>query len=147
MRAGVNGRERYTICMASSTFYQEVYDVVRLIPKGRVMSYGGVARQCGKPGRARAVGYALHDLPDPEHIPWWRVVNSSGRISIPYHETAILQRERLMAEGVAVSEELTLDLRAYDAEMIVYQKLHRRSSQKRIGTRKQTRGGDKEHKG
>jgi methylated-DNA-protein-cysteine methyltransferase-like protein len=112
--------------MASSTFYKQVYDVVRLIPKGRVMSYGGVARQCGQPGRARAVGYALHSLPDPEHTPWWRVVNSFGRISIPDPELATRQRNQLIAEGVSVSEELTLDLRAYDAEMIVYHKLHRR---------------------
>jgi methylated-DNA-protein-cysteine methyltransferase-like protein len=119
--------------MASSTFYQQVYDVVRLIPKGRVMSYGGVARQCGLPGRARGVGYALHGLPDPVNIPWWRVVNSFGRISIPNPETASMQRDLLRAEGIPVSEELTLDLRAYDAEMIVYKKLQRRSKRERMG--------------
>jgi methylated-DNA-protein-cysteine methyltransferase-like protein len=113
--------------MASSTFNQQVYDVVRLIPKGRVMSYGGVARQCGQPGRARGVGYALYGLPDPVHVPWWRVVNSSGRISIPNPDTAAMQRDLLRAEGVDVSDDLTLDIRAYDAEMTVYKKLQRRS--------------------
>ena len=121
--------------MGSSNFYQQVYDVVRLIPKGKVMSYGGVARQCGVPGRARGVGYALHGLPDPVHIPWWRVVNSFGRISIPNPETADMQRDLLRAEGVSVSDDLTLDIRAYDAEMIVYKKLQRRNKQGREGVR------------
>ena len=95
------------------------------------MSYGGVARQCGLPGRARGVGYALYGLPDPVNTPWWRVVNSAGRISIPNPETAAMQRDLLRAEGVLVNDDLTLDIRTYDAEMIVYKKLQRRSKQAR----------------
>jgi methylated-DNA-protein-cysteine methyltransferase-like protein len=109
--------------MDSSGFYQEVYAVVRMIPRGMVMSYGGVARQCGRPGRARAVGYALHAAPTKARIPWWRVINAQGRLSIPDNETSFTQRSRLIAEGVHVSDDLRVDMRAYDAEMIVYDKL------------------------
>ncbi len=117
--------------MQLPSFYEQVYAVVRMIPKGRVMSYGGVARQCGRPGLARTVGYALHSLPDQartrngRRVPWWRVINSHGRISIPDPGAAALQRDLLMGEGVAVDEDLRTDMRVYDAELEVYEKLHR----------------------
>jgi methylated-DNA-protein-cysteine methyltransferase related protein len=108
--------------MQTPSYYQEVYAIVRLIPRGMVMSYGGVARQSGRPGQARAVGYALHSLPQGSRVPWWRVINSQGRISIPWSEGAEEQRRRLIAEGVPVDDNFRVDLRAYDAEMVVYEK-------------------------
>ena len=114
--------------MDSAGLYEEVYAVVRLIPRGMVMSYGGVARQCGRPGRARAVGYALHAAPPKTRIPWWRVINALGRLSIPNNELSSIQRDKLMAEGIHVSEDMRIDMRTYDAEMIVYEKLRRRLS-------------------
>ncbi len=103
--------------------FEDVYRVVKLIPKGMVMSYGGVARQCGSPRSARYVGFALNGLPTNSKVPWWRVINSAGRISHGYapHE----QRARLEAEGVPVSDEMRVDMRAFDAEEIVYQKLRK----------------------
>lgn len=112
--------------MPNPSFYQQVYDVVRLIPKGRVMSYGGVARQCGRPGVARAVGYALHSLSAGSRVPWWRVINAYGRISIPDPQAAETQRQMLAAEGVRVEDNLRVDIRRYDGEMAVYRKLQRR---------------------
>ena len=103
--------------------FADVYRVVKLIPKGMVMSYGGVARQCGSPLSARYVGFALNGLPAGNKVPWWRVVNTLGRISNQYspHE----QRERLEAEGVAVSDDMRIDMRLFDAEEIVYRKLQK----------------------
>ncbi len=101
--------------------FEDVYRVVKLIPKGMVMSYGGVARQCGSPRSARYIGFALHALPAGSKVPWWRVINSLGRISNQYSPNS--QRERLEAEGVVVSDEMRADMRAFDAEEIVYQKL------------------------
>src|SRR5262245_33464756 len=98
--------------------FDEVYRVVKLIPKGLVMSYGGVARQCGSPRSARYVGFALHDLPDNTKVPWWRVINSLGRISNQY--APLEQRDLLEAEGVVVSKDLRVDMRLFDAEEIVY---------------------------
>jgi methylated-DNA-protein-cysteine methyltransferase-like protein len=106
--------------------FDEIYRVVRLIPKGKVMSYGGVARQCGYPRAARQVGYALHDLiqdkQTPE-VPWWRVINSLGRISNIYGPEE--QAKRLRKEGVKVSKELRVEMKSYDAEEAVYRKLNR----------------------
>ena len=80
--------------MIRLNFYEQVYAVVRLIPAGKVTSYGRIAAMLGSPNAARAVGYALRALKDtgdePEHvdIPWQRVVNSQGRISIQNREIA-----------------------------------------------------------
>jgi methylated-DNA-protein-cysteine methyltransferase-like protein len=101
------------------SFYEQVYDVVRRIPQGQVTSYGRIAQMLGKPHAARAVGYALSALKDRrpgegEAVPWQRVVNHVGRISIQNREnSARRQAELLRAEGVAVSDDLQIDLRRY----------------------------------
>jgi len=69
-------------------FYRRIYRVVRHIPKGRVATYGVVARLAGRPGAARTVGWALSALPDEGDVPWWRVVNAAGRISLSPHDHA-----------------------------------------------------------
>jgi methylated-DNA-protein-cysteine methyltransferase-like protein len=102
--------------------FNDVYRVVKLIPRGMVMSYGGVARQCGSPRSARYVGYALHALPAGTKVPWWRVINVQGRISNQFGPQE--QKRRLLAEGVHVSDDMRVDMRLFDAEEIVYRKLH-----------------------
>lgn len=102
--------------MAERNFYEQVYAVLRRIPVGKVTSYGRVAQMLGRPNAARAVGYALSALKDqqPEaeqsEIPWHRVVNSKGRISIKNREfSARQQAELLRAEGIPVTEELKIE--------------------------------------
>jgi methylated-DNA-protein-cysteine methyltransferase related protein len=80
-----------------TAFANEVYRLVAKCPRGKVVSYGGVAALLGKPRLARAVGAALRDLPDGSKVPWWRVINSSGGISI---DAKGLQRALLEGEGV-----------------------------------------------
>lgn len=97
-------------------FYAQVYAVTRRIPRGKVTSYGRIAQMLGRPNAARAVGYALNALKDHEDhgVPWQRVINSQGRISIVNREhSAHEQAELLRAEGVVVSEELRIDLDVY----------------------------------
>lgn len=87
--------------MPDSTSYRRIYAVVRRIPRGRVATYGQVARLAGLPGHARQVGYALHALPAGTTVPWHRVVNAQGAISrraVPGPE--LDQRLRLEVEGV-----------------------------------------------
>jgi methylated-DNA-protein-cysteine methyltransferase-like protein len=80
---------------------QRIWQVVSMIPRGRVATYGDVARQAGLAGAARRVGRALRGLPDDTRIPWHRVVNASGRISLPAGSRGqIIQRQRLEEEGV-----------------------------------------------
>jgi methylated-DNA-protein-cysteine methyltransferase related protein len=84
--------------------YQEIYEVVRRIPPGRVATYGQVATLAGLPGHARQVGYALHALPEHSAIPWHRVVNARGGISpraVPGAE--LVQRQLLLREGVRLN--------------------------------------------
>jgi methylated-DNA-protein-cysteine methyltransferase-like protein len=90
--------------MAPKGSYAAIYAVVRRIPRGRVTTYGAVAVLAGLPGRARQVGYALHALPKGSAVPWHRVVNHAGRISLPPHAGGLEQRFRLLAEGVSVAE-------------------------------------------
>jgi methylated-DNA-protein-cysteine methyltransferase-like protein len=81
--------------------YEHTYAVVRRIPKGRVCTYGRVAALAGNPGAARQVGYALHALPEHTTVPWHRVINAAGRVSLRRGGGAELeQRFRLEAEGV-----------------------------------------------
>ena len=106
--------------------FEDAYAVIKRIPKGMVMSYAGVARQCGRPGAQRVVGYALRALPTGSKVPWWRVINSQGRISNSSSPDAPdRQRELMRAEGIDVSDDYRIDLRLYDAEEIVYAKLRR----------------------
>lgn len=79
--------------------YQRIYAVVRRIPRGRVATYGQVARLAGLSGHARQVGYALHALRDGTAVPWHRVLNAQGRIS-PRLDGAETQRILLEREGV-----------------------------------------------
>lgn len=87
--------------MPSATSYSRIYTVVRRIPAGRVATYGQIAILAGLPGHARQVGYALHALSEHHDVPWHRVINAQGRISLRgergYDD---LQRRLLEAEGV-----------------------------------------------
>ncbi len=85
-----------------STTYDRIYRAVRRIPRGRVATYGDIAELAGLPGRARQVGYALHALPNGSTVPWHRVINHAGRISLPPEAGGLEQRFRLLAEGVRV---------------------------------------------
>lgn len=85
----------------SAGAYDRIYSTVREIPAGRVATYGRVAAVAGLPGRARLVGYALHALADGTSVPWHRVINARGRISLRRTSGAdITQRILLEAEGV-----------------------------------------------
>lgn len=87
-------------------FFQSVYEVVKLIPKGRVTSYGAIAEYLGAKGSTRMVGWAMnqaHTLPD---VPAHRVVNRNGVLTGRHHfETPTQMQELLEAEGVEVIEE------------------------------------------
>jgi len=84
--------------------YQLIYATVRNIPKGRVATYGQVAELAGLPRQARQVGYALNTLPAASTVPWHRVINSQGRVSLRSDGGGQdVQRKRLEREGVRFS--------------------------------------------
>ena len=85
----------------SLTLYDHVYEAVSRVPEGRVVTYGQVARALGMERGARMVGYAMRATPTTSKVPWWRVINASGRISPRgVGDGAEVQREMLEAEGV-----------------------------------------------
>jgi methylated-DNA-protein-cysteine methyltransferase-like protein len=81
--------------------YDMIHRVVSRIPRGRVATYGQIAELAGIAGQPRRVGYALSALPDGSAVPWQRVVNAKGEISLRTNSGAEkLQRKLLRAEGV-----------------------------------------------
>lgn len=103
-----------------ASFYDQIYAVVRRIPESKVTSYGRIAAMLGAPSRARQVGYAMSALrfkiDDPAYqgIPWQRVVNSKGFISIRgARHNKTQQADLLRAEGVEVSDDFHIDMEEF----------------------------------
>ena len=81
--------------------YRRIWAAVKKIPRGRVATYGQVAAEAGFPKQPRMAGYALHHTPVNASLPWHRVINAAGRISLPPNsEGCREQKRRLEAEGV-----------------------------------------------
>ncbi|WP_225322974.1 MGMT family protein [Synechococcus sp. RSCCF101] len=102
--------------LPAGTATQRFYAVTRLIPFGRLLTYGRVAELAGHFGAARQVGWALRRLPDLDTvIPWHRVVNARGCISLSESREGSdwLQRQLLIDEGIAVDGEGRLNLRRH----------------------------------
>lgn len=96
-----------------STFFHRIYEMVALIPYGKVLSYGQIARFLGSPRSSRLVGWAMHHC--PKGLPWHRVIKQSGEI--PFHEGSmeyVTQRECLEREGVAFSADGTIDMDKFE---------------------------------
>jgi methylated-DNA-protein-cysteine methyltransferase-like protein len=96
-------------------FREKVKKYVMEIPKGRVVSYGQVAAACGSPRAARQVGWMLHTLDGDNSVPWWRVINNGGYISIKGNlmSTPLAQKNFLQKEKVVVSKDLKIDIEKY----------------------------------
>lgn len=90
--------------------WDPVYRLVKQIPRGRVTTYGELAKALRLRGGARVVGYAMAATPNGRGIPWHRVLGAGGRIRVP-EPYAAKQRRLLETEGVAVG--ITIDLKVY----------------------------------
>ena len=81
--------------------YARIYAVIRRVPRGRVATYGQVASLAGLGGHARQVGYALSALPEDSCVPWHRVINAKGEVSLRSERRVDTDQHRLLeAEGV-----------------------------------------------
>jgi methylated-DNA-protein-cysteine methyltransferase-like protein len=99
---------------AKNSFFAQVYEVVRRIPSGEVATYGQIARLLGKPRAARTVGWALHSIPEGNDVPWQRVINAKGTISLDARGPGgAIQRVLLEAEGIVFDEQGRVDLQAH----------------------------------
>jgi methylated-DNA-protein-cysteine methyltransferase-like protein len=97
----------------STSTYQRIWDVVRQIPKGKVASYGDIAKLSGFFGQARKVGYSLHALPQGSNVPWHRVINSQGRISLPRTSGHYSKQKDLLEKEGVVFKKGRVDLREF----------------------------------
>lgn len=94
------------------SFPMRVYQIVAAIPEGCVTTYGEVARLAGSPRAARQVGGVLKRLPQGSQLPWHRVVNRHGAISLTGPDLQ-RQRQTLLSEGIQVSGSGQIDLARY----------------------------------
>jgi methylated-DNA-protein-cysteine methyltransferase related protein len=91
--------------------WDRVYRLVKRIPRGRVTTYGAIAKAIREPGGARVVGYAMASTPSGRGIPWHRVIGAGGRIRLP-EPHASRQRRLLETEGVEVGIH-SVDMKIY----------------------------------
>ena len=89
-----------------SDFFEQVYQVVRLVPQGRVTSYGAIAKYIGSAGAARMVGWAMNaSHTQKEYVPAHRVVNRNGLLTGKHHfDTPMAMEELLGNEGVVIKD-------------------------------------------
>ncbi len=104
-----------TVTTDRASAYQKIYQVVRLVPVGKVVTYGQVADLAGLAGKARLVGYALFRVAVESDVPWQRVVNSRGEISYATSREGAdyVQKSLLEQEGIEFSRQGKIDLKKY----------------------------------
>ena len=98
-----------------SGFSQSVYEYLRTVPKGKVVTYGQIAKAIGCPHGARAVGNALHANPDPDYYPCFKVVNQEGKLAEHFRLGIEEQRRRLEKDGIIVNDG-KVDLKVFQYE-------------------------------
>ncbi|RKL65428.1 DNA methyltransferase [Salipaludibacillus neizhouensis] len=96
-----------------TTFTEKVIEIIRDIPEGRVMSYGQIARLAGNPRAARQVARILHSMSKRHLLPWHRVINAKGKISLQNDESFNEQLLSLENEGVEAGLNGVIDLAKY----------------------------------
>lgn len=94
-------RKRRSAAKPDST-RQRIYAVVRRVPRGKVATYGQIAELAGLEGQARQVGYAMAAVPSSSAVPWHRIINAQGRVSMRSagSGSTIIQQQLLEREGV-----------------------------------------------
>ena len=93
-------------------FLEQIFVVIHQIPQGKVSTYGDIAKMAGYPGYARHVGKALSNLPEDSTLPWFRVVNSVGKISLTGNSFS-RQKDLLIKDGVIVNDAGRINLRKF----------------------------------
>jgi methylated-DNA-protein-cysteine methyltransferase-like protein len=98
-----------------SDFFEQVFQVVRLIPQGRVTSYGAIANYLGAKSSSRIVGYAMNAAhSQKEYVPAHRVLNRNGQLTGKHHfETPFLMQELLEKEKIKVVNDTVVDLKQH----------------------------------
>ncbi len=94
-------------------FTKKALKVIKGIPEGKVLTYGRVAALAGKAGGARQVSRLLHSMSEKHDLPWHRVINARGKISLKPSHGYELQRALLASEGIEFTRDDTIELSIY----------------------------------
>jgi methylated-DNA-protein-cysteine methyltransferase-like protein len=94
-------------------FSELVIRIIKQIPYGKVATYGQIASYAGNPKGARQVSWLLHSSSQKENLPWHRVVNSKGRISLPKNHGYKIQKGLLEEEGIVFTKNDSIDFKRY----------------------------------
>lgn len=97
----------------SENFTKKVVSIIKSIPEGKVVTYGQVAFMAGRPNGARQISWILNSMSEKESLPWHRVINGSGKISLPEGYGFEEQMYRLKNEGVAFDSNNRIDLKRF----------------------------------
>jgi methylated-DNA-protein-cysteine methyltransferase related protein len=95
------------------SFTEKALEIIKDIPKGKVMTYGQIATLAGSPRGARQVVRILHSMSDKYQLPWHRVINAKGEIGIQDEELFINQKMMLENEGIRINGERKINLEDY----------------------------------
>ena len=96
-----------------SDFTEKIIQIIKNIPKGKVLTYGFIAKLAGNPRAARQVSWTLHSSSKKYNLPWHRVINSKGIIAFKSIEDRNYQKNLLEQEGITFSDEFSVDLKKY----------------------------------
>ena len=97
----------------SESFSQRVINLIKDVPAGKVATYGQIATYAGNPRASRQVAWILHSSSRKANLPWHRIINSKGRISLPRNSGYELQKELLENEGVVFSKNDKIDFEQF----------------------------------
>jgi methylated-DNA-protein-cysteine methyltransferase-like protein len=95
------------------SFSERIKQLIKQIPNGKVATYGQIAASAGNPRAARQVAWILHSCSKKDNLPWHRVINSKGRISLPHDGGYEIQKKLLELEGVVFNEDDLINLDKY----------------------------------
>ena len=96
-----------------SEFTQEVVKIIQSIPKGKVLTYGKIAKMAGNPQAARQVSWILHSSTKKYDLPWHRVINSKGLIALNSDDDRYYQKNLLKEEGIEFKSEFGIVLKKF----------------------------------
>jgi methylated-DNA-protein-cysteine methyltransferase-like protein len=97
----------------TSSISERIKQIILQIPKGKVATYGQIAVLAGNPRAARQVSWILHSCSKKDNLPWHRVINSKGYISLPHSRGYELQKKLLELEGIIFRKDDSIDLNIF----------------------------------
>lgn len=101
------------MCYITSDFTRDVIKIIKNIPSGKVLTYGRIAKLAGNPQAARQVSWLLHSSTKKYSLPWHRVINSLGKISMKSFDDREHQKHLLEKEGVVFRDNYKIDLKKF----------------------------------